>query len=301
MAEDNLIRVGRCLSCEGHYPFATGVCTHCGAPPIRHASSGVGYEVLVSDIASRQQRDELAHRLSQVLDCGGGPDALASSFAAGRTILCSGLDRESADALVEYLDKAHVSARAEVSGASSGGGDITALIIGSTIVLGGFVALGVMEGLLRKLFGVALLIAGGVAVTVALIRRAYRPRGPICRAALPGSVLPGWESISVALSRLMVGLPSAAREALSQVATDVAFMQRELHTESIAAYASGGPVGPVGEEARELLKEAVARARAIGAERSDEEDAVADLEVLAERAARARSKLAALGSEPGAR
>lgn len=296
MFEDMERRAALCVACNARYPAATGVCPSCGAPPLQTTGAG-GYQVVVPEIPSLKQRGELAARLSELLDC---PDVEGATQALGRgeSVICEGLSRESAMALVENLQKMHVSARVESASGPAGRPSPVKLVAGIVLVALGVVLFVLADGGLRWAGGAAALLAGLVVLGVDALTRPRRS-GTLCIAPPPATTLPGWESLQPVLSRLLVTLGGPAREALSAAAMDVAWLQDELRSGSMGSYAAGGPGSPLDEAARKLLGAAIVRGRQLADAGGQSAELTGGLQALAATAKKARAELSALGAAAG--
>ncbi len=285
-------RVRRCLACDTTYPTACGVCTSCGAPPLTGTDDDP-YQVVVPEIPSMKQRGTLADELMGILDCPIGAGALTEKFGKGNTILCSDLSRASAQSLVDFLQRMHVSAKIE-SPSSAAGGRGSKLFIAGAVTLGVGIVLGLVLSsfLLWTIIG---LVAGGAIAGVGLIQRSA-PTKAMCLAPAPPHPLKGWESMPAVLARLLGSLAGAPRDALSAVATHVAAIQDDIASESIASYAAGGPGGPFDNAVGKLLVGAVSLARRIADGAADDE-LVKRLDDYAKTAHQARKRYGSIGDE----
>jgi len=296
MLEDMDQRTALCVACSTQHPAGTGVCPSCGAPPLQ-LTGETGYRVVVPEIPSLKQRGELAQRLSELLDCG-DVDAATNALGKGENVICDGLSRESAQALGEHLKKLHVSARVESAAGGGGSASPVKLVVGVALIAVAILLFLVAEGLLRFAGGGAALVAGLFALALHYLMQPRRG-GTLCVAPPPASTLPGWESLQPVLARLLMTLGGPAREALSTAATDVAWLQHELRSGSMAAYAAGGPGSPLDMAAQKLLAAAVARGRQLAEGNGDRTELTDGLQTLARTAKKARTELVALGAAAG--
>ena len=283
-----------CASCSAPYPAATGVCPACGAPPVQ-TTGGAGYQVVVPQIPAMKQRAELARHLDEMFDCGGDVDATAETLGRGDTVVCTGISRESALALVEHLKRQHVSAKAEPAGAGAATSP-TKLVAGAALTIVGVLLLIVTSGALQWGGGGAALLAGLVVLALHALSRP-RKTSPLCIAPAPVTAMDGWETLPTTLTRLLVSLAGPAREALSAAAMDVAWLQDELRSESMAAYAAGGPGGTLDAAAQRLLAATIAYGRQIADGVGDEAEVTRNLQTLAATASKARKQLVELDAQ----
>jgi hypothetical protein len=292
-------RTALCVACSTQHPAGTGVCPRCGAPPLQ-LTGETGYRVVVPEIPSLKQRGELAQRLSELLDPSADVEAATNALGRGESVLCDGLSRESALALSEHLKKLHVSARVEsaAGGAAASSPANLKTIVGVALIAVAVLLFLVTDGLVRWAGGAAALVAGLFALALHALGQPRRS-GTLFVAPPPSTTLPGWESLPPVLARLLVTLGSPAREALSAAATDVAWLQHELRSGSMASYAAGGPGSPLDQAAQRLLTAAVARGRQLAEGAGDGDELTAGLQTLAGTAKKARTELTALGAAAG--
>lgn len=282
-----------CLSCGARYPERCGVCPTCGAPPLQNTSSAP-HRVVIPEIPSTRQRGELAERMGELLHCPERVGELTEAFATSKTVLCADLSRESALSLVDYLQRMHVSAIAESVGESGTKSDNWKWIVGGVALAAGLALIFAVGGFWAVLFGCLAGVFGGGILLTQLLAGRERARPALCMAPEPPSPLPGWDSMPAILASLLVKLDGPSREALSSVAIDIAFVQDELASESLAAFAAGGPGGKLDQTARKILTAAVARGRQVAADSGDEAKLTEALVQLAGAAGKARKRLEVL-------
>ena len=292
-------RNARCLSCGESYPAATGVCPHCGAPPITAATDGTGYRVVVPEIPSLEQRAELAAALPRALDCVHDEAELNGLLGKGNVhVICGSLTHEAAQMLAGFLKKMHISPQVEPDGASGSTGRLSV----GVVLLAAAIALPLLwPSFWGYLLAAGLGLAGILVLAMTLIGGAYRRGAPLCLPHGAAGGMPGWAAMPSVLAPLLLGLEGEARAALSQVAVHIAHIQDGILASSMAGIAAGGPGSGLDQAAQKLLAGAVSTARDLVDEKGDSTEMAARLATLASSAEEARRKFDALGSSAAAK
>lgn len=293
MEQEN--RQVRCLACDATYPLATGVCPSCGAEALA-PTSAQSYTVWVHDIPSSRHREEIANLLCEMFDCADDAATVAQNLADGPVALCTDLSREAAQILVESLQRRHVAARLEAGRPETGGGAPVWLWIPGYVPLVAGVGVDLAAGLLPWLtITGAGLTAAAFGVRAAMRKKRGRP--PIGVPYVAATRLPGWDAAASPLARLLRSLDGEPRDALSTVATEVAALQSDIASGSLAAFAAGGQAGGLAQSAQKILAAALEEAQRIAAAGGQAEEPMAKLSSLVAIARQARERFARLASE----
>lgn len=271
----------RCAQCVSDFLEGAPFCTDCGKlSPAVVAEGNVALEI--DDVPSEKIRDQALSMLKAwfpQLE----PIRAAASLKAGRTILISGIDDESARRILEGLESLKVRGRPKLLGDKPGwlkwiwnpGLAVSAL---------GLVLAAAFGGLPAFFF---IVIALGAPVAVALLKG--RGKEPLIPSVRIGDQADQWIRLSDAYSEVVAQLSSQDSQNLKALVRKVFRLQKRLKSESLASVAAGLERGDLYQSLGDALRSAVELSRRISAEPEENKgpvrNEIAKLNELADRTA----------------
>jgi len=275
----NTAKDKNCERCVSDFLEGASFCAECGKlSPAVVAEGNLALEI--DDVPSEKIRDQAVSMLNAwfpQLE----PIRSAASLKAGRTILISGIDDESAKRILEGLEALKVRGRPKLLGDKPSwlkwiwnpGLAVSALGLILAAAFGGWPAF------------FLIVIALGAPVAVTLLKG--RGKEPLIHSIRIGDQADQWIRLSEAYTEVLAQLSSQDSENLKALVRKVFRLQKQLKSESLASVAAGLERGDLYQSLGDALRSAVELSRRISTEPEEKKEPlrneIAKLNELADR------------------